>query len=564
LSIGRVFCGEPIQVELTALASAEEAAGKNWGRNLGALEILQPYLMQWVKDAPIPLEWVFGRDGYLTAKDGAGWWRGCSVPLLAGREMLKKLELGGLVGCFVCPSHAGEIRACFERLAGNQAFVAVVPDPLTLAVILHCDDFSEEIRGGRLLFAGGWDWEEKLTEIFESQPGLALPQTFIRTVLTSDEELTRFANSAQGVIADLTQRRAQRITMVRESAERSGRRSGKVLVIAPGLVRVSDLSGIALEAALCAQSGDEGAIVRLDPDCPLSGSPVAVAMGAAECDAVVTANSYRSGFPGIVATNRPWITWATLGPRAILAPDENARLDRVLLADPDWQSAARQMGWRDEQIEVVGWPDRLGLFAASEPAGKLLGLVADIQPGNMPEQLKEISSHRLLWEFIAEELAGDPLALGNDPQKYLQIRMDKLKISAEKFDFGAFFERLIFPLYWSGLAAVATKAGLQVSIIGRRCVDSTQSLVQRILECGAFINPIPGVDAHALDALGRPVVQPGGMNQNEFIHAAREALGGNMPVKGQSILPLSLGKVLSMIPNMRWPSDGDDGEKCSD
>src|SRR5580658_4614409 len=189
LTIEEVFSGEPVELEQPPADTADAAAQGRWERNLEAIRVSQPKLEQWVKDVAVPFKWAFGRDGYLTAKDGQGWWRGCSVPLLAGREMLRKLELGGSVGCFVCPSHAGEVRACFERLGANQAFVAVVPDPLTLAVMLHCDDFSGEIQAGRLFFAGGWDWVVQLNGIFESLPGLAIPQTFIRTVLVDDEEL---------------------------------------------------------------------------------------------------------------------------------------------------------------------------------------------------------------------------------------------------------------------------------------------------------------------------------------------------------------------------------------
>jgi hypothetical protein len=563
MSIGQVFEGEAVQLELPPADSADGAAAKRWERNLAAIRILQPKLEQWVKSVSVPFKWAFARDGYLTAKDGEAWFRGCSVPLLAGREMLKKLELSGSVGCFVCPSHAGEIRACFERLGANQAFVAVVSDPLTLAVMLHCDDFSAEIRGGRLLFAGGWDWAAQLDAIFESQPGLALPQTFIRTVLIDDEELNRFAAEAQAIISDLTARRTQRTTLMRQSAERTRRRSGKILVVAPGLVRVADLSGIALAATLCAESEDESISVRLDPDCPLSGSPLAVATAIAECDAIVTANTFRAGFPGLVPANRPWITWVTYGPLSILPPEDCAPGDGILLADPDWKEAARQAGWREEQIGIAGWPDRLGLFAASAQAtGKSLGLLADARPVQMPDKLNEVSSHRLLWEMIDQELTLDPFVLGNDPQKFLQARMAKLGVKAEKFEFSLFFEGLILPAYWAGLTKVCANAGISVSIIGR--VDSPEALAERILECAALIHPIPSRQAHPVNVLGRPVVQPAGMNLSQFIFAAKQALAAGAIEKRRTIPPLSLGRVVSLIPGMRWAEEAGAFENCSD
>jgi|GEM_PF-752697 len=578
LSIKQVFSGQPIKIELPPVASADVATAERLERNLSILETLQPKIAQLVRSVPTPFQWVFARDGYLTARDGSAWWRGCSVPLLAGREMLKKLELGGAVGCFVCPSHAGEIRACFERLGANQAIIAVVPDPLTLAVIFHCDDFSAEIRAGRLIFAGGWDWQDQLTAIFEANPGLPTPQNFIRTILIDDEELNRFAAEAQTLISDQAALRTRRIALMRDSAERNIPSTGRVLVVASGLLRVSDLSGIALAATLCESESEGGPFPRLDPDRPMSASPVAVAQAATECDAIVTANTFRANFPGIVAANRPWITWVTLGPGCIVPPDPLGELDCVLLADPDWRQAARNRGWSDERIEIAGWPDRLGLFTHAEPVrGKYLGLMADVGSVEVPAELREVSSHRLLWELIGQELAASPLALGNDAGRYLETRMAKMGVSAEKFNFTLFFERLILPAYWAGLAKAAANEGLPLALIGRGwekwpeladyargATDSPATLTEQILECAAMIHPIPGAQAHSIDVLGRPVVQPGGLDMRQFLDLARKALAGKTATDRPTISPLSFGRVLGRIPSMRWPRCPSDPDRSCD
>ena len=241
-------------------------------------------------------------------------------------------------------------------------------------------------------------------------------------------------------------------------------------------------------------------------------------MKAVECDAIITANAFRAGLPGIVPANRPWITWVTKGPHCILPPDDAAPLDRVMLADPEWTPAARRLGWREDQIEIAAWPDRLGLFAGSaSPSGKSLGLLADVRSIEMPDQLKEVSSHRLLWESIADELANDPPVLGIDPRKYLENRMAKMGVTAERFDFGLFFERLIMPAYWAGLTDAALKAGLPVSIIGRDCTGTPGDLVERILDCGAMIHPMPGERCTSGRCAGNPGDSAGG-TKFESVH----------------------------------------------
>src|SRR5580704_11128459 len=131
----------PLEAE-SAPTKADAQATANWRKNLAALAKLQPAVVNLIESITIDLLWTFGRDGFLTGQDSQGyWWRGCSVPLLAGRESMKKLELTSTLGCFIWPHNAGQIRACFEIIQPKQAIIAVIPDPQTLAVILHCDNF---------------------------------------------------------------------------------------------------------------------------------------------------------------------------------------------------------------------------------------------------------------------------------------------------------------------------------------------------------------------------------------------------------------------------------------
>ncbi len=121
--------------------AADRLAAANFRANMTAFSSIQPEWADRLGGGPLDVEWIFARDGSLTARTSGGWWSGCSVPLLAGRELLKLLELKGNVGCFLQPGHAGQIRACFEKLKLAQGIIAVVPDVESLRMILHCDDF---------------------------------------------------------------------------------------------------------------------------------------------------------------------------------------------------------------------------------------------------------------------------------------------------------------------------------------------------------------------------------------------------------------------------------------
>src|SRR5580704_9110711 len=207
IRIGMNTLMQDAQVASTAQRRAEE----NFRRNREAMAKFQPDLASAVDGNVHDVEWVFGRDGYLTARKDSSWWGGSSVPLLTGKELLKTLELEGSLGCFLGPSHAGQVRACLEKIQPTQAILAVVPEIEQLRVLLHCDDFGAEISAARLFFAAGEDWAQMLAEVFERFHGLALPQQFVRTALLDEEEMSRLSSEAQTVISCETERRSQKM-----------------------------------------------------------------------------------------------------------------------------------------------------------------------------------------------------------------------------------------------------------------------------------------------------------------------------------------------------------------
>jgi hypothetical protein len=489
---------------------ADILAQSNWNANLSALKSSQPDVVSRIK-LDVPDEWTFGRDGFLTARSDDGfWWRGCSVPLLAGRQALKSLKLTGPVGCFIWPHHAGHLRACFEVIEPNQAIIAVIPDALTLTVILHCDQFATEIAAGRLHFAVGWDWEKQLSEIFQKNPGLPLPQQFIRTPLLPDDEMQPFVNLGQTVIGNEMGRRSELIAQV--IARSDAKKRTETLVVAGSNFDLSNLAPTALAETF-------SKCKRLNIDQPLHASPLALAMAAESAGSLIAADMFRHDLPGIVSNRTKWITWITRG--RIAPPLLYAPRDRILLADPNWKSIAEQAGWPSDRIDIAAWPEGFLPFTPRQPRADLIALPVDTVPLDPPTRVKEFSSHVLLWERIAQELSNNPLSIGVDPMRCLDDHRRQMGITEQGFDAITFLERLILPAYHQGLARQMLREKIPLVLFGRGWMDieefrphaagpmrSPRDLSTALATCAAVIHPIPNDAAHPAESFGLPIIRP--------------------------------------------------------
>src|SRR4051812_34560819 len=92
--------GNSMVIEAACSASLE--AARNWKRNLAALATS-------VAQINPQTEFVFARDGALTALQDGKWWGGCSVPEKAAEELLQTLNITSPVACFLCPTHSAQI-----------------------------------------------------------------------------------------------------------------------------------------------------------------------------------------------------------------------------------------------------------------------------------------------------------------------------------------------------------------------------------------------------------------------------------------------------------------------
>jgi hypothetical protein len=524
-------------------SSAVRKAQRNLRANCDALGPFQPGLVEAISSPALEIEWVFARDGSLTARIDSSWWNGCSVPLLAGRQLLKKLELVGSLGCLLSPGHAGQVRACFEKIQPSQGMVVVLPAIESLWVLLHCDDFTTEISAGRLFFAAGDEWGRMLGELFETYSGLALPQQFVRTALLDDDEMTTLSSEAQNIISRETDRRARKIGEIIESSSKPVT-TGRVLVLAASRLNLSDLSNIALRQAMV-DSDANPSLIPFDPECPLTSSPLALTEASAEMDALVAANLFRPDLAGMVGPKTRWITWAT---RKRIVPASAALAgDRLILADPQWRKAALDQGWKPGQIQSAGWPQILSKIQPSNLPG-YLAMLTDVKAIEMPHRVKDFSSQRLLWEWIEEELARNPQALGADPDWYLNSRIARLNIGTEGLDREMFFEKLIEPAYAMGLARLSLRMGIPTRVIGggwdqieefRSCafgrVETLEELQRALTDCRAILPAFP--KANSLEALGLPVVRANGLSR------VRQMLNSNVKMNPSNEQTISRGLI---------------------
>ena len=201
----------------------------------------------------------------------------------------------------------------------------------------------------------------------------------------------------------------------------------------------------------------------VDADRPDSAAPLAVALSAARCSAIVTANSSRADLPQVISERQRWISWITQ-PR-VPAYSACASGDGLVLADRAFADMARRAGWPEDRLAIGGWPiEKIPMEAADT-----IGLIADATSINAPAF--PYSSHRLLWDLIERELAENPFAAGLEPGAFLSDRQRRLKIADDGLDRRLFLERLIVPGYVRGVASVLIDAGVPLRLYGEGWSD---------------------------------------------------------------------------------------------
>ncbi|HSZ57977.1 MAG TPA: hypothetical protein VK797_20095 [Tepidisphaeraceae bacterium] len=506
--------------------AAEIEAEANYRGNLEELAGTQPALGARISDVGADVQWIFARDGSLTAMQaGERWWGDCSLPRRAGQFMFRTMEIHGVVACFLNPIHAAHLGVTLAMLEPQQAIIAIVSDPLSLWIMLHCGDFATETRSHRLWLVTGQDWESDLSRLFVENPGLPTPSQFIRAISTDNGPADALIEPAQRVFADEQNRRAALIRSAFENRMPRANQRRKLCLLAPSRFRLWNdapcvLAGIAKEA---------GETCRFDPDDPASASPLALAQVACECDAVVAANLSRVDLPGVVPDDMPWVTWVTLG--RIPRRDDCGKHDRLLIADTQWLSEARGLGWKEKGLQLAGWP---ALELPQAPGEGFIAMIADTRPLEAPKHVTEYSSHILLWELIQNELSADPFLISSVvPQaadQYLESRIAQLRVAEESLNKAFFLEHLVVPAYQQGLARLLIEHRLPVRLFGSGwdkippfaeygygAIETREHFTEILAQSAAVVHAWPSDRVHPIDAIGRPVLRAFGRTREEFL-----------------------------------------------
>jgi hypothetical protein len=265
--------------------------------------------------------------------------------------------------------------------------------------------------------------------------------------------------------------------------------------------------------ALC---GSEDRWVRLDVSRPVCASPLALAAVAGERNAVIAADIYRHDLNGVVPEDLPWITWAT---RPRFAPPVcDGTRDGVLIADEKWRTLATAAGWKSDRINIADWPALAWPPSAANDAP--IAMIADAIRIDMPEKLKDFSSHGMLWERILAELQADPLTIGDDAEAFLMSRARQMEIDWAAIDRQMFMTKLILPAWRRAVVRTLHAAKLPVVIYGsgweeeefsplrRGTIATLPELGRAAAASAALIHPDPSGGVHPVAALGRPVARP--------------------------------------------------------
>ena len=521
---------------------AEVEAQINWTNNMSSLRANQPAVAKLLDQVQLDLQWIYARDGSLTAMDHSGkWWGACSVPLLAGRAVLKTLETAQISSCILAPPHAGVVRAARQKMGVSPVLVVVQPDLEIARLILSTFDFSDDIARYRLWFACGSDWTAQLQEMFNAYPGLATPTRFIRTKWTGDEVITPMIAKAQEVFSKVLGERKPQVSQQHLSCRDKPVAMNdvrKMLLIGGGEFRLWDQGPTILHQQLAAiEESSKLVIQTFDTDDALNGSPLALLQAARECGSVISANICRADCNQLILAEIPWVTWITQP--AVPKFETAGPRDALVLADANWRPLARKAGWPIERVRVCGWPHRVGAcWPGPGRHAPALSLICNTQKVEIPAAVKSYSSHRLLWDLIEEELHVDPLAV-EKIDAYLADRAGQLNISLEVLDTRSFIERLIVPAYQQGLARMLIAEELPLQLHGSGWIDlpeftaetvgeiiSQEEFETAIADSAGLIYCWPERYAHAIDALDKPIVHRCGRDRSQLIRTARRVISG--------------------------------------
>lgn len=538
----------PAPADAPALSAAARAASQALARNTVAVALSQPDLA--VGRFPEGHEWLFARDGSLTARVDGAWLAGVSLPLRAARQQLKSMDARGPAACFLDPPHAAYLRAALDNLESHQAIIALLPGRADLATLLSCADFSDDIAGHRLWFVVGEEWATRLERLLADQPGLTTPSHFVRLPGADAGRLDAVISGAQAIFAQVTQRRSEHARTLCGQWRPVSRPTPRLAIACGRRFRLGDDAGVVLADLAEGTAGDlERSPIYVDD--PRSAAMLALVESAVRCDAVLLPDAGRGDLPDLLPREMPWLTWVT-SPR-MPAFSAAGPKDRLLLADAGWVAAARAAGWPVDRVAVAEWPVPAAVPPAVMPPH--VAAFADLLPLDPPEKLEEYSSQVLLWNALVEEISNQPFAVGADADAYLSSRIERFGIDSANLDRALFVRKLIEPAVARGIVRALRSAGVPMRVYGNGwaaddggvgAIGSRPALLAAAAEACAVIDLRPAGWRNGYAALGRQLIPTAGRNLSAVARDIASAIRN--PVAPPSDTPrLSAERVRSLL-----------------
>lgn len=517
-------------------------AAQNYHANLAALESIWCRTTLCVPETMPELEWLYARDGALSARHVDGQWlSSVSIPRRSADRMLGKAQVSGSSAVLIAPTHAQQIRVVLDRLTAQQVLIVIIGGEYMAGTILACADFSGDIRSKRLWLACGPDWPEELNAILEGNEGIAPPSMMIRVPGLNAENVDAILKPCEAILAQHSQNHRTQLNLLHSKPRFPRRPPAKVCVVTGGFSLWDDASHLLGQLV----SNCSAKIVAVDASRGTNNSSLHLARVADGCDAIVTANISRSDLPQIVPENIPWLTWATQSrlPRAI----PSATLDRLIIADASQLDAALAAGWDRSAISVGQEPPRVSSLSRNP----LPTIIADLPAINLPRSVEEMSSQRLVWEQIEAEITRNPFCLGKDPIGFVYAVAQQIGLGRAGFPIDTFHTGLVVPCFMRSLALALHGQGVRFAIYGsgwdvlpelsthwKGPIRNQPELANALALANPLIDVWPGEAVHPARRAGRPLLRPLGRDLSWLLREIKTAALKSAPPATAPVLDL--------------------------
>lgn len=465
------------------------------------------------------LEWVTARDGSRTARlqTTQTWWGGCSVPRRSAQMMFRSFNPQGRLACLLLPTHPHQVGVCLEKMPARHGLIVIIDSESSLTFYMACCDFSDETD--RLFFA--WD-PASLGRIFEQNPGLPVPQQFIRLPVSDPSACEKVIEWCQRVFSNVSQLQTRRLE---ESHARTIVSEGPLLTLVSGGFRLWDDADQRLAEVF------SDLVVDLD-DVRQCATAYIAERASCACG-LLTNHVGRSNQPHLIRPDLPWISWVTRGSIPAYVP--TSPRDGLVVIDPEWLSRAYAAGWPMDRV-AVGQPEPL-----SHEGGNRLVLVYDLPDLAPPAEVVEYSSWRVVWDAIVKELAYQPHRLAGDVTGYLERARRYFGVPDKDFPVQRFIQQAIEPAYAMGMARWLIQQSVPLTVYGKgwERVDEilpcwngpveNRSSLERVLAGSKALVDIFLSEGHLSRYLGIPVLKTIGQTPQRVLQEVRRV--GDYPSK---------------------------------